>query len=140
MASNGSRSPSVDERQGHSRSRRPWGARTGSERVVERMVERVAPAGPANYPILTKTNYNEWSLLMKIKLEARSLWRAVDKGDAEFLVDRTALDAICSAVPADMIATLTIKPNAKDAWDCIKTMRIGDVHVRKATLEKVRRE
>jgi hypothetical protein len=55
-------------------------------------------------------------------------------------VDHTALDAICSAVPANMIATQTVKPNAKDAWDCIKTMCIGNVHVRKATLEKVRRE
>jgi hypothetical protein len=33
-------------------------------------MERVTLAGPVNYPILTKMNYNEWSLLMKIKLEA----------------------------------------------------------------------
>jgi hypothetical protein len=38
------------------------------------VVEKVAPTGLVNYPILTKTNYNEWSLLMKIKLEVRSLW------------------------------------------------------------------
>jgi hypothetical protein len=104
------------------------------------VVEKVAPAGPANYPILTKTNYNEWLLLMKIKLEARSLWVAMDKGDAEFQVDHMALDAICSAVLPDMITTLAVKPMAKEAWDCIKTMHIGDDRVRKATLQKVRRE
>jgi hypothetical protein len=60
--------------------------------------------GPVNYPIPTKMNYNEWSLLMKIKLEARSLWGAVNKGDVEFQVDNMAMDAICSAVPAEMIA------------------------------------
>jgi hypothetical protein len=60
--------------------------------------------GPVNYPILTKMNYNEWSLLMKIKLEARSLWGAVNKGDVEFQVDHMAMDAICSALPAEMIA------------------------------------
>jgi hypothetical protein len=36
-------------------------------------VERIAASGPANFPVLTKTNYNDWSLLMKIKLEARGL-------------------------------------------------------------------
>jgi hypothetical protein len=136
----GSRSPSGGERRGRSRSRRPRGEQAGGERVIERVVEKVAPVGLANYPILTKTNYNEWSLLMKIKLEARSLWAAVDKGDGEFQVDRMALDAICSAVPPDMIATLAVKPTTKEVWDCIKTMCIDDDRVRKATLQKVRRE
>jgi hypothetical protein len=58
------------------------------------LVERVVPTGPVNQSVLTKTNYNEWSLLMKIKLEARSLWRVVDKGDTEFQVDRTVLNVI----------------------------------------------
>jgi hypothetical protein len=43
-------------------------------------VERIAASGPANFPVLTKTNYNDWSLLMKIKLEARGLWNAIDPG------------------------------------------------------------
>jgi hypothetical protein len=59
---------------GRSPSRRPWGGRGGGDCVVvERVVEKVASAGPANYPLLTKTNYNDWALLMKIKLEARLL-------------------------------------------------------------------
>jgi hypothetical protein len=33
-----------------------------------------------------------------------------------------------------MIATLAVKPTAKDAWDCIKMMRISDDRVPKATL------
>ena len=108
--------------------------------MVERVIEKVVPAGPVKYPVLTKTNYNEWSLLMKIKLEARSLWDAVEVGDAEFQVDRMALDAICSAVPVDMLSTLATKESAKEAWDCLKTMRIGDDRVRKATTQKLRRE
>jgi len=28
--------------------------------IVERVVEKVASAGPANYPLLTKSNYNQW--------------------------------------------------------------------------------
>jgi hypothetical protein len=52
--------------------------------VVEWVVEKVALAGPENYPLLTKTNYNNWALLMKIKLEARLLWAAVILGDVDF--------------------------------------------------------
>jgi hypothetical protein len=29
--------------------------------------------GPANWALLTKTNYTEWALIMKIKLQARNL-------------------------------------------------------------------
>jgi hypothetical protein len=64
------------------------------------VVAKVASVGPANYPI-TKTNYNQWALLMRIKLEVRGLWGAVDPGGADFQVDRMALDAIYSVVPPD---------------------------------------
>jgi hypothetical protein len=94
-----------------------------AERVIERMVEKVTPTGLVNYPILSKTNYNEWSLLMNIKMEARSLWNAVVKGGAEFHVDRMALNVIWCAVTVDMITTLAVKPTAKEAWDYIETMR-----------------
>jgi hypothetical protein len=80
--------------------------RCGEHVVVERVVEKVASVGPVNYPLLTKTNHNDWALLMKIKLEARLLWAAVDPGDVDFQVDRMALDAICSAVPLELISTL----------------------------------
>jgi hypothetical protein len=75
------------------------------------VVEKVASAGPTNYPLLMKTNYNDWMLLMKIKLEARLLWTAVDLGDVDFQVDCMALDAICSAVPPE----LTTDPAAMHA-------------------------
>jgi hypothetical protein len=106
--------------------------------VVERVVEKVASAGPVNYPLLSKTNYNDWALLMKIKLEARLLWAVVDPDDVDFQVDRMALDAICSAVPPEMISTLTTKTSAKEAWESIKTMRIGADRVRKASAQKLR--
>jgi hypothetical protein len=62
------------------------------------------------------------------------------QGRREFHVDQMALNAICSVVPADMIAMLAVKPTVKAAWDCIKTMRISDGQVCKATLQKVRQE
>jgi hypothetical protein len=69
-------------------------ASDGVQLVVERVVEKVASAGLANYSILMKSNYNQWSLLMKIKMEVRGLWVAVDPDSVEFQVDRMALDAI----------------------------------------------
>jgi hypothetical protein len=108
--------------------------------IVERVVEKVTSAGPANYPLLTKSNYNQWSLLMKIKLEAHGLWGVIEPGDAKFQVDRMALDAICSAVPPEMIAVLATKDSAMEAWESIKTMRIGDERIRQAMAQRLRRE
>jgi hypothetical protein len=39
----------------HSPQRR---AAVGGQLIIERVVEKVASAGPTNYPLLTKTNYN----------------------------------------------------------------------------------
>jgi hypothetical protein len=40
-------------------------------------VVREITAGAPNWPMLTKTNYTSWSLVMKIKLQARDLWEAI---------------------------------------------------------------
>ena len=87
------------------------------------MIRETGSSG--NWPQLTKTNYNEWALLMKLKLQARHLWDVVDTRDGEYHDDRTALEAICSAVPTEMVSTLAVKDSAKDAWEAIKTLRIG---------------
>jgi hypothetical protein len=112
----------------------------GRHLIVEWFVEKGTSSGLANYPILTKSNYNQWSLLMKIKLEARGLWAAVDPGNAEFQLDRMALDAICSALPPEMIVVLATKDTVKEAWESIKTMWIRDDRIRKASAQRLRRE
>jgi hypothetical protein len=38
----------------------------------------------SSWPQLTKTNYNEWSLRMKLKLQARELWDVVEFGDDDY--------------------------------------------------------
>jgi hypothetical protein len=48
-----------------------------------------------------------------------------------------ALDALCGTVPPSMIAK---KETAKEAWDAIATMRVGDDHVKKATAQQLRRK
>jgi hypothetical protein len=118
-------------RRGRSPQRRPHG---GGELVVEWVVERVVMTGLANYPILSKTNYSQWVLLMLVKLEAHGL------SGAEFQVDRMVLDAICSVVPPEMITTLTTKQSVSEVWESICTMHVRDERIRKATAQKVRRE
>jgi hypothetical protein len=90
-----------------------------------RVVKKGGGGGSVNYPTLTKTNYNDWALLMKIKLQVRNLWCAVKStGDVDMQLDRMALDAICSAIPPEMISTIAVKASAKEAWESIKVMRI----------------
>ena len=45
--------------------------------VIQRVIREVSGS---SYPVLTKTNYSDWALLMKVKLKARSLWNIVEKG------------------------------------------------------------
>jgi hypothetical protein len=49
--------------------RRP---RRGGERVIERVIEKSSSAGIV-YPTLTRTNYTEWSLVMKVNLQTAGL-------------------------------------------------------------------
>ena len=68
----------------------PWSTRPRAtvnpdEGWVVRVVREV---GGANYPVLSKTNYNDWSLVMKVMLEARGLWQAYDAGGVSHQNDR----------------------------------------------------
>jgi hypothetical protein len=48
---------------------------TSKDGVVIQRVIRVVGSG-SSYPALTKTNYSDWALLMKVKLMERALWSA----------------------------------------------------------------
>jgi hypothetical protein len=77
LSSERSRTP---QRHGRSPTRR----QRNRDVVIERVV---AAAGSTNYPMLMKSNCNDWSLLlMKINLETRYLWNAINPGDVELHV------------------------------------------------------
>lgn len=40
----------------------------------------VSEIGNTTYPMLTRTNYGEWVVLMKVKFQAPGLWRALETG------------------------------------------------------------
>jgi hypothetical protein len=77
---------------------------------------------------------------MKLKLQARDLWDVIEYGDGDFHDDRTALDAICSAVPSEMISALAVKETATEAWEAIRTLRLGDERRRAVTAQSLRAE
>jgi hypothetical protein len=125
-----SRSPSRRRGSHHHDADRP------RERVVERVIRESSSTG--TWPQLTKTNYNEWSLRMRLKLQARDLWDVIEFGDDDYRDDRSALDAICSVVPTEMIPTLTVKDSTSEAWEAIKTLCIGDERRRAVMAQTLR--
>jgi hypothetical protein len=72
--------------------RRPRHRDDGRQIVVERVVEK-STAGIV-YPMLTRTNYTEWSAVMRVNLQAAGLWEAVHYGGVEYRDDRHALAAL----------------------------------------------
>lgn len=96
--------------------------------------------GTIQYPMLTKTNYPEWELMMTINLQAVGLWAAIEPGGVEYSEDRLALAAIARSVPPEMLSTVGRKSTAKDAWDTIKIMRMGVDRVREGNAQTLRRD
>lgn len=100
----------------------------------------IREVGSASYPLLTRTNYVEWAVLMQVMLEARDMWEAVDVGGVSPHEDRMAMEALLCATPTEMRVSLHGKGTAKRAWDAIKTERVGVDRIRKAKATNLQRD
>ena len=107
------------------------------EEVVVRTVREVSGT---SWPTLTRTNYGEWSVTMKVKLRARRLWNAVDKGTDNEEDDMSVLEAILAIVPTEYREPLGAKSSAKEAWEAIAAMRVGSDRAKKATGQLLKQE
>ncbi|XBI21614.1 hypothetical protein VPH35_062717 [Triticum aestivum] len=142
MLTEGSRTPSPGRRRVSAspvvrRGRSP--TRRGCREVVVQQEVVHQASSTVVYPPLTATNYFEWSLIMKVNMEAQRVWDAIE-GGGSFSQDRAALAAILRAVPEEMHSTLAVKATAKEAWDAIKIMRVGDARVREAKTQTLLKE
>jgi hypothetical protein len=54
--------------------------------------------------------------------------------------DRMALDAITSVVPQEMLASLAMKATAAEAWEAVRSLRIGSEAVRNMRAQRLRTE
>jgi hypothetical protein len=108
--------------------------------AVPRSTRDAGGSSSTAWPVLTRTNYNTWSLLMKVILQVRHLWDVIDTGVGEYDDDRAALEAILRAVPPEMIPMLAVKDTAKEAWDAIKTIRVGADRVRDSKAQNFRKQ
>ena len=54
-----------------------------------------------SWSTLTRTNYGEWSVTMKVKLRAQRLWNTINKGTDNEEDDMSALETILTAVPTE---------------------------------------
>jgi hypothetical protein len=70
--------------------------------------------------------------MMRVILQARSLWHVIESGEGDFSDDSLAIEAILGVVPPEMIPTLAIKKTAKEAWYAIKVIRVGNERVRES--------
>ena len=128
-------SHSPPRRRGRSHSRRSCTRDAGS-RVVERIVEQ--PSANVVWPMLTRTNYPEWALVMEVNFQTLRVWDAVhlgindDPDDDEYHDDRQAMAGLLRSVPSELWSTLARKGTVKEAWDAVKNLRIGDERARDA--------
>ena len=93
--------------------------------------------------MLTRTNYQEWVLLMRVNMQAQGIWHAVEPEEdevIEYREDRLALAAILRAVPADMLGSLARKRTVRSAWEAVKTVRVGVQRVRDANAKQLLKE
>lgn len=75
-----------------------------------------------------------------MNLQAQGLWEAVDPGTDDFRADRTALATILRAVLQDMLTSLAQKETACEAWEAIRTIRVGVERVKEANAQKLRQD
>jgi hypothetical protein len=108
--------------------------------VVREIVRESDGGGVASWPTLTKTNYTEWAILMRVQLQGTGFWDAVNTDDTMERQEHQALGAILRFVPSEMVQVLADKDNAKAAWDTIKTMHIGVDRVREARRPRLRKD
>jgi hypothetical protein len=102
----------------------------GDDKLV---VQQVKEAGlTLRYPMLAENNYSMRAIKMKIFIHAQGVWAAVvSKGAVNEKMDQMALAAIVHAVPETVVMAISEKETAKEAWDALKEMNMGEERFKK---------
>ncbi|XP_010236662.1 uncharacterized protein LOC104584189 [Brachypodium distachyon] len=84
--------------------------------------------------MLTRTNYADWAILVRVQLQGAGLWEAVEGLETSRRQEREACSAILRSVPLDMMRVIAAK-----AWEAVKLRRAGVEHVREVKAQKLRK-
>ena len=95
---------------------------------------------PIQYPTLSETNYDIWAVKMKIILRSLGVWSVIEGGDTDDDKDQGAMVAISQAMPNDVMMAIAEKKTAKEAWDTLREMRVGEDRVKKARVQVLKRQ
>jgi hypothetical protein len=91
--------------------------------------------------MLNDTYYMVWSAKMKFILRNLRVWKAVEGDDAvDEEVDEGAMAALSQSVPDSMVMTLANYATAKEAWEAIREMRVGEDKVKRAHAQVLKRQ
>ena len=96
-----SKTPPPSERR---RSQSRWRSRVrrgGGEIVVQQEVRESDGSSGTNlsFPMLTRSNYNHWAMVMEVNLQAASLWDAIEDDTVPRRDDKQALAALLRSTP-----------------------------------------
>jgi len=108
---------------------------SGEKEAMEKAFNQAA--GNLLWLMLTRSNYQEWASHVQCNLEAMFLWDAVSADKVERCRDRLALGAMLRGVPTEMHAMLLNKKSMKEAWEAIKSMRLGANRVKAVNAQKL---
>jgi hypothetical protein len=101
-------------------------------------------AARTQFPMLTRTNYQEWVMLMQVNFEAAWWWYAIEPEEGEevnYRHDHLVLTAILWSVSVDMLSSLRERRSSTAAsWEVIKRIHVSVQHVCEANMQKLRWE
>ena len=126
----------------------PWPKRLRHD-IPKKMGDGASPStvsgvrdGTLMWPMLTRTNYSEWEMLMQCNYEAMEIWEVIVPGgvNVKRAQDRQAMGALLRSVPKEMWQTLGSKETVKEVWDVVKTMRLGADRVKDVNAQRLLKE
>jgi len=91
------------------------------------------------WPMLTRSNYAEWAMMLQCNFETLEIWDVIDPGGDKVKrsQDRQAMAGILRSVPQEMWQLLGAKKTVKEAWNAVKSMRVGAERVKEANAQRL---
>nr|GFC00548.1 zinc finger, CCHC-type [Tanacetum cinerariifolium] len=89
-------------------------------------------------PKLKTTNYTIWAIQIKVILEARDLWEAIEPKEntqVDEKMDKATTAFLYQALTEDVILQVAGCITAKELWESLKKRHVGEEKVQQARLQ-----